>query len=204
MSKIRDFVSNGCGLTYGLFHGGTVTCSAEGAGPCCLGPVRRWLGAGVRAGSLAAGGFPRFRSVATGTRAPRPGALLGFVRLGDDGRVLVHESRLELARLLLADFDPQICRIYAQPFRIVAPHRWPGPEPCAGLSAGDGGRNGPAGERQAGRAPGSDSWPGIAAPAWCPPRRWSGPGSACGTASSWRTPNCGWRMAGRGMKSGPR
>lgn len=58
--------------------------------------------------------------MAAGTRAPRPGALLVFVRLGDDGRVLVHESRLELARLLLADFDPQICRIYAQPFRIVA------------------------------------------------------------------------------------
>jgi len=57
MSKIRDFVSNGCGLPYGLFHGGTVTCSAEGAGPCCLGPVRRWLGAGVRAGSLGLADF---------------------------------------------------------------------------------------------------------------------------------------------------
>jgi hypothetical protein len=33
---------------------------------------------------------------------------------------VVYESRLELARLLLADFDPQVQRIYAQPFRLVA------------------------------------------------------------------------------------
>ncbi len=33
---------------------------------------------------------------------------------------MVYESRLELARLLLADFDPQIQQIYAQPFRLVA------------------------------------------------------------------------------------
>jgi len=33
---------------------------------------------------------------------------------------VVYESRLELARLLLADFDPQVRRIYAQPFRLVA------------------------------------------------------------------------------------
>jgi hypothetical protein len=32
----------------------------------------------------------------------------------------VHESRLELARLLLADFDPLVRRIYAQPFRLIA------------------------------------------------------------------------------------
>ncbi|MBT2458635.1 TnsA-like heteromeric transposase endonuclease subunit [Streptomyces sp. ISL-86] len=36
------------------------------------------------------------------------------------GAFVVHESRLELARLLLADFDPLVHRIYAQPFRLVA------------------------------------------------------------------------------------
>jgi TnsA endonuclease N terminal len=33
---------------------------------------------------------------------------------------VVYESRLELARLLLADFDPRVEQIYAQPFRLVA------------------------------------------------------------------------------------
>ncbi|SCK26656.1 hypothetical protein YUYDRAFT_02936 [Streptomyces sp. ScaeMP-e48] len=33
---------------------------------------------------------------------------------------VVYESRLELARLLLADFDPSVCGIYAQPLRMVA------------------------------------------------------------------------------------
>jgi hypothetical protein len=36
------------------------------------------------------------------------------------GGFVAYESRLELARLLLADFDPQVRRIYAQPFRLVA------------------------------------------------------------------------------------
>ncbi len=36
------------------------------------------------------------------------------------GGQVVHESRLELARLLLADFDPQVCDIFAQPFRMMA------------------------------------------------------------------------------------
>ena len=36
------------------------------------------------------------------------------------GRFVVYESRLELARLLLADFDPQVEQIYAQPFRLAA------------------------------------------------------------------------------------
>jgi hypothetical protein len=36
------------------------------------------------------------------------------------GGIVAYESRLELARLLLADFDPQVCQIYAQPFRLVA------------------------------------------------------------------------------------
>ncbi len=35
------------------------------------------------------------------------------------GGFVVYESRLELARLLLADFDPQVQQIYAQPFRLV-------------------------------------------------------------------------------------
>ena len=36
------------------------------------------------------------------------------------GGSVIYESRLELAGLLLADFDPQIQHIYAQPFRLVA------------------------------------------------------------------------------------
>lgn len=36
------------------------------------------------------------------------------------GGFVVYESRLEMARLLLADFDPQVRRIYAQPFLLVA------------------------------------------------------------------------------------
>jgi hypothetical protein len=34
---------------------------------------------------------------------------------------VVYESRLELARLLLADFDPQVAVIAAQPFLVTAP-----------------------------------------------------------------------------------
>lgn len=36
------------------------------------------------------------------------------------GGFVVYESRLELARLLLADFDPLVAGIYAQPFLLVA------------------------------------------------------------------------------------
>ncbi|MFF2505937.1 TnsA-like heteromeric transposase endonuclease subunit [Streptomyces sp. NPDC058067] len=36
------------------------------------------------------------------------------------GGLVVYESRLELARLLLADFDPSVCGIFAQPCRMVA------------------------------------------------------------------------------------
>ena len=37
------------------------------------------------------------------------------------GGHVVYESRLELARLLLADFDPQVTGIAAQPFLVTAP-----------------------------------------------------------------------------------
>jgi TnsA-like endonuclease N terminal len=37
------------------------------------------------------------------------------------GRHVVYESRLELARLLLADFDRQVAAIAAQPFLVTAP-----------------------------------------------------------------------------------
>lgn len=37
------------------------------------------------------------------------------------GGHVVYESRLELARLLLADFDPSVVAIAAQPFRMTAP-----------------------------------------------------------------------------------
>ncbi len=36
------------------------------------------------------------------------------------GGHIVYESRLELARLLLADFDPTVARMWAQPCRLVA------------------------------------------------------------------------------------
>ena len=36
------------------------------------------------------------------------------------GGFVIYESRLELARLQLADFDPQVEQIYAQPFRLAA------------------------------------------------------------------------------------
>lgn len=36
------------------------------------------------------------------------------------GGLVVYESRLELARLLLADFDPEVREIFAQPCRMVA------------------------------------------------------------------------------------
>ena len=39
------------------------------------------------------------------------------------GGHVVYESRLELARLLLADFDPQVAVIAAQPFLVTAPSR---------------------------------------------------------------------------------
>jgi len=34
------------------------------------------------------------------------------------GTHVVYESRLELARLLLADFDPAVVNILAQPFQL--------------------------------------------------------------------------------------
>jgi len=37
------------------------------------------------------------------------------------GGHVVYESRLELARLMLADFDPQVTAIAAQPFLVAAP-----------------------------------------------------------------------------------
>ncbi len=37
------------------------------------------------------------------------------------GRHVVYESRLELARLMLADFDPRVASIAAQPFHIAGP-----------------------------------------------------------------------------------
>ncbi|WP_162824261.1 TnsA-like heteromeric transposase endonuclease subunit [Peterkaempfera bronchialis] len=36
------------------------------------------------------------------------------------GAHVLYESRLELARLMMADFDPQVVAIAAQPFRIRA------------------------------------------------------------------------------------
>jgi len=37
------------------------------------------------------------------------------------GRLIAYESRLELARIMLADFDPLVTAIAAQPFRLAGP-----------------------------------------------------------------------------------
>lgn len=37
------------------------------------------------------------------------------------GQLVAYESRLELARIILADFDPRVLAIAAQPFRRVGP-----------------------------------------------------------------------------------
>jgi hypothetical protein len=37
------------------------------------------------------------------------------------GRLVAYESRLELARIMLADFDPRVTAIAAQPFRLAGP-----------------------------------------------------------------------------------
>lgn len=68
------------------------------------------------------------------------------------GGFVVYESRLELARLLLADFEPQVRRIYVQLFLLVARAGGRCPAPCAGLLAGVCGGDCPAGECQAGGA----------------------------------------------------
>jgi hypothetical protein len=39
------------------------------------------------------------------------------------GRLMAYESRLELARIMLADFDPLVTAIAAQPFRLAGPDR---------------------------------------------------------------------------------
>jgi hypothetical protein len=57
-------------------------------------------------------------SVADGTFASRAAASARVVLVRDDLGHVVHESRLELARLLLADFDPDVVGIAAQPFLV--------------------------------------------------------------------------------------
>ncbi len=49
----------------------------------------------------------------------RSAALLRVVLVGDHGRARGHESRLELDRLWLADFDVQVERIAAEPVWLV-------------------------------------------------------------------------------------
>jgi hypothetical protein len=44
----------------------------------------------------------------------------GLYASATTGGFVAYESRLELARVLLADFDQQVRWIYAQPFRVVA------------------------------------------------------------------------------------
>ena len=55
--------------------------------------------------------------------ARRAEALLGSNWSATEGRHVIYESRLELARLLFADFDRSVHRICAQPFLLVTrPH----------------------------------------------------------------------------------
>jgi hypothetical protein len=51
--------------------------------------------------------------------ARRAAALLGSYWSATKGRHVIYESRLELARLLFADFDRSVHRIRAQPFLLV-------------------------------------------------------------------------------------
>ncbi|MEU7663891.1 TnsA-like heteromeric transposase endonuclease subunit [Streptomyces lincolnensis] len=44
----------------------------------------------------------------------------GYYWCATTGGHIIYESRLELARLMLADFDPEVVEIAAQPFRIRA------------------------------------------------------------------------------------
>ncbi|MFF2378652.1 TnsA-like heteromeric transposase endonuclease subunit [Streptomyces xiamenensis] len=45
----------------------------------------------------------------------------GWYHASTLGRMVAYESRLELARILLADFDPQVVEIAAQPFQVSGP-----------------------------------------------------------------------------------
>ena len=51
--------------------------------------------------------------------ARRAEALLGSNWSATEGRHVIYESRLELARLLFADFDRSVHRICAPPFLLV-------------------------------------------------------------------------------------
>ncbi len=46
---------------------------------------------------------------------------------------VIYESRLELARLLIADFDRSMHRIVAQPFFAAGGDRWQVAAPCSGF-----------------------------------------------------------------------
>jgi len=45
-------------------------------------------------------------------------------------RPVVYESRLELARIMLADFDPAVTAVAAQPFRLI------GRDGCGSVASG--------------------------------------------------------------------
>ncbi|WP_218963950.1 TnsA-like heteromeric transposase endonuclease subunit [Streptomyces sp. HG99] len=45
----------------------------------------------------------------------------GWYHAASTGRLVAYESRLELARILLADFDPGVVKIAAQPFQLIGP-----------------------------------------------------------------------------------
>jgi len=60
-------------------------------------------------------------------------------RVGDAGRLVVYESRLELARIMLADFDPSVAGIAAQPLLLTGAGARD-LAPCPGSAAGWRGR----------------------------------------------------------------
>ena len=78
----------------------------------------------------------------------------GYFWSATTGGHVIYESRLELARLLLADFDRDVAAIAAQPFLLQAPRGRRGPPSRAGLPAGACGPVGAGGQRQARRQAG--------------------------------------------------
>jgi hypothetical protein len=100
---------------YCQFHGGTVQASVEGQRSGCLGPYDAGLAQEFPLERLRLDDFRH--SVPWRRVRSRHGQAhySGSYASATTGGFVVYESRLELARLLLADFDPQMEHIYAQP-----------------------------------------------------------------------------------------
>ena len=104
---------------------------------------------------------------------------------------VIYESRLELARLLLADFDRDVTAIAAQPFLLQARVAGTARRHVPDFLLVARGQVGAGGQRQAGRS----------SPSRGPPRRWPGRGGwSSATAGSTRSgagpTRCCWRTCG--------